>query len=224
MPGSPGGLARIDKIFHGHGYTETFSHSAVIFGAFPSLHGANSTLEALVISHFFPQHRVKIWCYALTLWWATMYLTHHYLIDVTVGGCMAIFFFYVLMPWEVKEDGSKERSGAYIAARQAMGIGGIRGSKYEQYDTERRANHTGGRNRATSTGSSSRSSLDAGPLPLSSLRSPNPDTGMAAQLSSAAKSHRHTASIASLIHTDDRVEEGWSPVVGEFSSSTPSAR
>ncbi|KAG9036974.1 Aureobasidin resistance protein Aur1 [Tulasnella sp. JGI-2019a] len=234
MPGSAGGLARIDALFHSHGYTGTFSNSPVIFGAFPSLHSGCSTMEALFISHFFPQHTFKIWCYTLTLYWATMYLTHHYLIDVVAGACLSIVFFYVLMPREVKEDGARERSGPFIAARQALGIGGIRGSKYEQYDLDRRANRermSGNRAVMSSadSASSSRSSLDVAPLPLGSIRSPNPDGGAAApggvplanfaQNSSAAKSHRHTASIASLIHADDRVEEGWSPVVGEFSTS-----
>lgn len=32
-----------------------------------------------------------------------MYLTHHYLIDVVGGGCLATFFFYYLMPAELRE-------------------------------------------------------------------------------------------------------------------------
>ncbi|KIP03698.1 hypothetical protein PHLGIDRAFT_51811, partial [Phlebiopsis gigantea 11061_1 CR5-6] len=31
------------------------------------------------------------------------------------------------------------------------------------------------------------------------------------------KSHRHTASIASLIRSEERREEGWSPIGGSFS-------
>jgi hypothetical protein len=33
----------------------------------------------------------------------------------------------------------------------------------------------------------------------------------------AKKSHRHTASVASLIREGERVEEGWSPIGGSFS-------
>lgn len=32
-----------------------------------------------------------------------MYLTHHYLIDLVAGGCLATFCFYFLMPEELKE-------------------------------------------------------------------------------------------------------------------------
>lgn len=32
-----------------------------------------------------------------------MYLTHHYLIDLVAGGCLATFCFYFFMPAELKE-------------------------------------------------------------------------------------------------------------------------
>ena len=55
-------------------------------------------------------------------------------------------------------------------------------------------------------------------------RSPLPDVpGSAVPLmqsggrtSPSKKSHRHTASIASLIRSEDRGEEGWSPIGGSF--------
>lgn len=75
MHGSAGGLARIDAIFHSHGYTETFSHSPMIFGAFPSLHAGCATMEALFLSHYFPRGRGVYWTYAFVLYWSTMYLT-----------------------------------------------------------------------------------------------------------------------------------------------------
>lgn len=72
MSGSPGGLARIDALFHGSGYTKTFTSSPVVFGAFPSLHAGTSTMEALFISHFFPRMRGWVWVYVAWLWWSTM--------------------------------------------------------------------------------------------------------------------------------------------------------
>lgn len=221
MAGSPGGLARIDKIFHSSTYTGSFSSSPIIFGAFPSLHSGCSTLEGLFIAHFFPQHAKKIWLYVGTLYWATMYLTHHFLIDVTVGACLAVLFFYITMPASVKGSGATRRSKAYVAARQAMGLSGSasRASKYTQFDLERHENRGEGIGRSASADSNS--SEEAAPLPLSSIRSPNPEQagGVAAFQSKQAKSHKHTASIASLIHANDRVEEGWSPVVSEFSAA-----
>ncbi|KAG8895685.1 Aureobasidin resistance protein Aur1 [Tulasnella sp. 403] len=227
MLGSPGGLARIDRLLNTHAYTGAFSTSPVIFGAFPSLHAGCSTIEALFISHFFPQHAKKAWTYVLVLYWATMYLTHHYLIDVVGGACLAVMFFFLTMPPAVKGSAATQRSAAFIAARQVMGLsGGSRTAKYEQYDLERRANHSG--NRGTSADSnSSRDSMNAAPLPLSAIRSPNPEPGAGAIASFQAqqqKSHKHTASIASLIHASDRVEEGWSPVVSDFASAADRIR
>ncbi|WFD32753.1 Phosphatidylinositol:ceramide phosphoinositol transferase (IPC synthase) [Malassezia sp. CBS 17886] len=92
MRGSPAGLARIDAIFSGHGYTLTFTGAPVVFGAFPSLHAACATCESLFLSYFFPGKlrvgrwaldlRVLYWGYSFWLYWCTMYLMHHYLIDL----------------------------------------------------------------------------------------------------------------------------------------------
>ncbi|SCV73432.1 BQ2448_7358 [Microbotryum intermedium] len=94
MHGSPGGLARIDAIFGGNGYNNTFTNAPVPFGAFPSLHAGCSTMEALFLSHFFPKGRVFYWSYVFWLYWSTMYLTHHYLIDLVAGGSLACAYFY----------------------------------------------------------------------------------------------------------------------------------
>ncbi|VDB85644.1 unnamed protein product [Peniophora sp. CBMAI 1063] len=124
MKGSPGGLLRIDHMFHSSGYTTGFSNSPVIFGAFPSLHSACATIEALFVSHFFPQTTPYVWAYAGTLYWATMYLTHHYLIDVVGGSCMSVLFFYLMLPDELR------------GAAATSGPGPLRASKYAQYDLE----------------------------------------------------------------------------------------
>lgn len=94
MSGSPAGLARIDKIFGVDLYTTNFSTAPVPFGAFPSLHSGNAVLEALFMSHAFPKLRTAFIVYAAWVWWATMYLSHHYAIDLVGGGLIAASFFY----------------------------------------------------------------------------------------------------------------------------------
>lgn len=98
MRGSAGGLARIDKIFGGHGYETTFSGAPVPFGAFPSLHAGCSTMDALMLAHFFPRGQVFYYIYLFWLYWSTMYLTHHYLIDLVAGGSLTVVCFYYFMP------------------------------------------------------------------------------------------------------------------------------
>ncbi|WWC62186.1 uncharacterized protein I303_104780 [Kwoniella dejecticola CBS 10117] len=103
MPGSPGGLLRIDRVFHSSGYTNTFGNAPLVFGAVPSLHSGCAVMEALFLSHFFPAYKPFYWAYVGVLWWATMYLSHHYLIDVTAGACLSVLVFYLTMPLGFKD-------------------------------------------------------------------------------------------------------------------------
>jgi membrane-associated phospholipid phosphatase len=134
IPGSPGGLARIDALFHSHGYTTTFSNSPVVFGAFPSLHAACATIEALFIAHFFPHMTSWIWAYAGVLYWATMYLSHHYLIDVVGGACLAIATFYFYLSDDLR--GAAATASPTGTSSSAASRFRDPRSKYETYDLE----------------------------------------------------------------------------------------
>ncbi|KID98234.1 aureobasidin resistance protein Aur1, partial [Metarhizium majus ARSEF 297] len=94
MEGSPAGLARVDKIFNIDLYTTNFTNAPLPFGAFPSLHGGYAVLEALFMSHCFPHFRMFFIGYVGWIWWSTMYLSHHYAIDLVGGGLIAVGFFY----------------------------------------------------------------------------------------------------------------------------------
>lgn len=94
MKGSPGGLGRIDDLFGFDMYTTTFTNSPLIFGAFPSLHSACATMDALWLSYLFPKISWIFCIYVFWLWWCTMYLTHHYFMDLVLGSSLAISFFY----------------------------------------------------------------------------------------------------------------------------------
>ena len=87
IAGSPAGLARLDQLFGIDLYTSKFIASPMVFGAFPSLHSGSATIEALFMSHVFPQFQPLFIAYTLWLWWATMYLSHHYAVDL-VGGSL----------------------------------------------------------------------------------------------------------------------------------------
>lgn len=96
MAGSPAGLARIDSLLGFDLYTTNFTaRSPLVFGAFPSLHSGNAVLEALFMSHCFPKLRPIFIAYAMWMWWATMYLSHHYAVDLVVGGFLAAIVFSI---------------------------------------------------------------------------------------------------------------------------------
>ncbi|TBU38150.1 PAP2-domain-containing protein [Dichomitus squalens] len=224
--GSPGGLARIDRLFHSSGYTAAFSNSPLVFGAFPSLHAASATMEALFMSHFFPQTTKWVFGYAAVLYWATMYLTHHYLVDVVGGSCLAVAFFYLMMPEELKSP------AAATASPSGLGAPTYR-SKYEIYDLEepRGRGGRGGRGNGAImrdaeafdleelSDRESDSEMDItyrSPVVPNGPPSSVPLVKSGGRASPTRKSHRHTASIASLIRSEDRGEEGWSPIGGSF--------
>jgi inositol phosphorylceramide synthase catalytic subunit len=222
-PGSAGGLGRIDKLFNSHGYDTTFSSSPVVFGAFPSLHAGCATIEALFLSHFFPQTTRIVWAYVCVLYWATMYLTHHYLIDVVGGACLATGCFYFFLPDELKGRESA-RSGTSA-------------SKYEVYDLEAPRKARGRSNGVPADAydldpseTSSQASDEEMDIGIT-YRSPVPGATPTTTTSFTAQQqqpqhhhhhpgtdnpgkvggHRHTASIASLTRADERNsgEEGW---------------
>lgn len=93
MDGSPGGLGRIDQLFHVDMYTTTFENSPLVFGAVPSLHSGSAVMDVLFLLWLFPKYKYVWWGYALVLWWSTMYLTHHYFIDLIMGAVMSVMMF-----------------------------------------------------------------------------------------------------------------------------------
>lgn len=223
--GSPGGLARIDRLFHGNGYTTAFSNSPLVFGAFPSLHAASATMEALFISHFFPWTTKWVFGYAAILYWATMYLTHHYLVDVVGGSCLAVAFFYLMMPEELKSPAAATSPPGGLPAASYR-------SKYAIYDLEEPlVRGRGGRGNGAImrdaeaydleelSDRESDSEMDItyrSPVVPDGPASAVPLVKSGGRASPTKKSHRHTASIASLIRSEERGEEGWSPIGGSF--------
>jgi inositol phosphorylceramide synthase catalytic subunit len=95
MEGSPAGLARIDQLLGFDMYTSKFTASPLVFGAFPSLHAGNATIEALFLSYLFPKLRPLFIVYVGWMWWATLYLSHHYAVDLIGGSLLSGIVFYI---------------------------------------------------------------------------------------------------------------------------------
>ncbi|CEG67253.1 hypothetical protein RMATCC62417_03710 [Rhizopus microsporus] len=95
IPGEPGGLIRIDKILGLDLYGSTFGSSPLVFGAFPSLHSGSATIEMLFVVYLCPKLKPLAIAYVMWMWFATMYLTHHYMIDLVGGSIYAIVTFAV---------------------------------------------------------------------------------------------------------------------------------
>jgi hypothetical protein len=86
VKGDAAGLKAIDQLLGIDLYTSGFKASPVVFGAFPSLHSGFATLETLFIGHVFPKLFPYYICYCMWMWWATMYFSHHYAVDLVAGS------------------------------------------------------------------------------------------------------------------------------------------
>jgi len=90
MHGDPAGLQRIDHLFHIDFYTTTFSGNPLPWGAWPSLHSAFAVYSALFLTFIYPKYGPLFFIYVIWIWWATMYLGHHYFVDL-LGGLVYAF-------------------------------------------------------------------------------------------------------------------------------------
>ncbi|PXF47232.1 Inositol phosphorylceramide synthase catalytic subunit aur1 [Gracilariopsis chorda] len=88
MKGDPAILARLDQRYNMQLYHNMYAKGGkVVFGAWPSLHAAWPYLIARFPSHFPSLLARVLWLYALLVWWAAIYLRHHYLADI-VGAIL----------------------------------------------------------------------------------------------------------------------------------------
>lgn len=94
-PSDPGRLIRVDKILQISLFESMYGQNPVVFGSFPSLHGA----WPFLISLYTPSHLLGNWkwLYVLWIWWAAIYLKHHFLVDL-LGGA-----FYTLVPYYISK-------------------------------------------------------------------------------------------------------------------------
>ncbi|CAK9435351.1 uncharacterized protein LODBEIA_P10900 [Lodderomyces beijingensis] len=123
MRGSPGGLGRIDAMLGVDLYTTGFSTSPVIFGAFPSLHSGCCIMEVLFLTYVFPRGKYVWFGYAAWLWWSTMYLTHHYFVDLVGGAVLSLLVFvFVKYKYLPKVTGRNRWSYASLEYNTLEGI------------------------------------------------------------------------------------------------------
>ncbi|ABN68081.2 putative inositol phosphoesterase [Scheffersomyces stipitis CBS 6054] len=101
MPGFAAGLIRIDMIMGTHIHTAGFHISPIVFGALPSLHSAMAVMVFLFVSYYSRNMGVKIayLLYVVLQWWATIYLDHHWRLDLIVGMLYSIASFSFLLFW-----------------------------------------------------------------------------------------------------------------------------
>ncbi|KAH6679541.1 hypothetical protein B0J14DRAFT_473089 [Halenospora varia] len=93
IPGSAAGLVRVDAVLGTHIYQNAFKASPLVFGAFPSLHGAFSCCCFFFIGRYSRKGFFILGFYVLWQWFSTMYLRHHWRIDLLGGLAYSAFAF-----------------------------------------------------------------------------------------------------------------------------------
>jgi membrane-associated phospholipid phosphatase len=95
MPGSAAGLVRVDAVLGTHIYQNAFKASPLVFGAFPSLHGAFSCCCFFFIARYSRRGAYLLGFYVLWQWFSTMYLRHHWRLDLLGGLVYSAFVFSI---------------------------------------------------------------------------------------------------------------------------------
>lgn len=89
-PGNTAGLARFDDFFHAHIFSSLYSKSSNVFAAMPSLHSS----YPLVVLYYGLRKRLKasilFAVIMVGIWFAAVYNSHHYVLDVVAGICCGI--------------------------------------------------------------------------------------------------------------------------------------
>eukprot|EP00736_Rhodelphis_marinus_P006996 Rmarinus@m.4151 len=109
MTGHPGSaMLRVDELLGRPLYRSIYKKSPLVFGSFPSLHAAWPFQIAL----FRPGLPAIAWLYVLWVWWAALYLQHHYLIDI-LGGALYGYLAYKLVGNEKERMAGRKPNGQY---------------------------------------------------------------------------------------------------------------
>uniref|UniRef100_A0A060TI69 ARAD1D36542p n=1 Tax=Blastobotrys adeninivorans TaxID=409370 RepID=A0A060TI69_BLAAD len=139
MPGYAAGLTRVDIALGTHIHSQGFHMSPIVFGAFPSLHSAFVSLIFLFVSRYATWGGRAGWTltsarewrsfgrwpialgtllasvFMFWQWWSTMYLDHHYRLDLLGGAIYAVTAFYIFLPKLQRAEARFEEGGVTTA-------------------------------------------------------------------------------------------------------------
>lgn len=101
MPGYAAGLTRIDVEMGTHLHSKGFHASPIVFGAVPSLHSAMAVMAFYFVSYYSRWSILKIMALSFVCiqWWATIYLDHHWRLDLIVGMFYSLVAITILRTW-----------------------------------------------------------------------------------------------------------------------------
>ena len=104
IPGYAAGLIRVDIALGTHLTSNGFHASPIVFGALPSLHSAMAVMTFFFIGYYSRWVIIKFlaFIYVIIQWWATIYLDHHWRLDLLIGLIYSIIWFTLIYKFFIK--------------------------------------------------------------------------------------------------------------------------
>ena len=103
-PGNTAGLHRFDDYFHAGIFSALYSKSSNVFAAMPSLHAA----YPLIVLYYGLKNKlgainIFLALVVVGIWFAAVYSSHHYVLDVLAGIIVAILGIFIFQKWIVSK-------------------------------------------------------------------------------------------------------------------------
>jgi len=101
MEGHPAGLDKADHILQYPLFRNLYGNSPIVFGSFPSLHAAWPIMITIFAPAAIKPLKIVGVVYVLVVWWAAVYLNHHFVLDL-VGGAIYVAIAYYIGTYGIK--------------------------------------------------------------------------------------------------------------------------
>lgn len=103
-PGYAAGLIRVDIALGTHLTSNGFHASPIVFGALPSLHSAMAVMTFFFVGYYSRWYFIKFLAFMFVMiqWWATIYLDHHWRLDLLAGLIYACIWFTIIYKLVIK--------------------------------------------------------------------------------------------------------------------------
>lgn len=136
--GYAAGLIRAPFGTGAHVVTQGFHKSPIVFGALPSLHSAMAVMCFFFVAYYarWTVAKVGLFLFVVLQWWATIYLDHHWRLDLIAGLIYALVLFTVFFRWRmhrVDEDFVNARLRFDFTNGSTMGMRVFRKTKLQNF-------------------------------------------------------------------------------------------
>lgn len=136
--GYAAGLTRAPFGTGTHAVTQGFHASPIVFGALPSLHLAMAAMSFFFVCYYlrWTAPKVALFAFVVLQWWATIYLSHHWRLDLIAGMLYSVVAFTAVYKWRMERK-MKEFYDARLrfdfAAGSTMGMRVFRNTKFQNF-------------------------------------------------------------------------------------------